>query len=225
MAPLIHRLLSNLSNNNLHLLRLPAQPPRKIHHAKPMQPLQKILHHPHPPLLHHPILRPPINRPRMRLAANLLKPSRSKQSRKIVRRLKINPQARRATHHQPIPLHHRRLRRRRVVVHPCGEVQVLHLDPPARFEIGVALLEEAGPVADPHDQHPAVDVVEGAFAAGGRVAAGAEAPGLFGVFDVEAAVRGHVVGLHGREIGAYDVGGGVLVCHVDGPDAGACADV
>lgn len=52
-----------------------------------------------------------------------------------------------------------------------------------------------------------------------------ESPYFVGVVDFEFAVRRHEGGLGGREIGADDLGGGVLVCEIDRPDPRARADV
>lgn len=90
------------------------------------------------------------------------------------------------------------------------------LDPAARDGGAEGLLVERAPVADAAVEAADVDVVEGL----GRIR-----PLELRVFDVEHAVWRHPHGLDGADVGADDLGGRVGVGHVDGPDAGAGADV
>ena len=91
----------------------------------------------------------------------------------------------------------------------------MHLDPTARAEAGERLAEIARPVAQADDHHAAVDVVELLV----------EGPVGFGIVDDEVAVWRHETWLDGGQVGTCNARVWVLVCKVDGPDAGAAADV
>lgn len=91
-----------------------------------------------------------------------------------------------------------------------------NLDVAAGLGVGIGLLEEEVPVGDAAEELADVDEVE---------VVGREGPGEADVVDFEAAVGRDPLGLDGRQVGAGDGGGGILVGHVDGPDAGAGAAV
>jgi len=90
------------------------------------------------------------------------------------------------------------------------------LEPAAGLEAAVGLAVDGDPVLEGAGEVADVDVVEGVFGVG---------PGLGGVVELELAVGRHPRGLDGREVDAGDFGVGELVGEVDGPDAGAGADV
>lgn len=94
---------------------------------------------------------------------------------------------------------------------------LLELEPAARLQVGVALAHEAVPVGDGAAQGADVDVV--------KVLVRAVDPLALGVVDVELCIGGHPGGLDGAEVGAKDVAARVLVGKVNGPDAGAGANV
>jgi hypothetical protein len=52
-----------------------------------------------------------------------------------------------------------------------------------------------------------------------------EDPFARAVIDQELAVGWHLLRLYRTEVGTYDVGGGMFVCEVDGPDTGTAANV
>jgi hypothetical protein len=83
--------------------------------------------------------------------------------------------------------------------------------------VGIALLGEAVPVQDGARQGADVDQVEVV----GRVVD----PVALGIVNVELCIWGHPGGLDGRQVCADDLGLWVLVGEVNGPDAGAGADI
>ncbi len=94
---------------------------------------------------------------------------------------------------------------------------LLEFEPAARSEMGVTLADEFVPVCYAAAEAPDVDEVKGL---GGTVD-----PFGFGVVDVELDVRGNPSGLDGTQVGAQDLSAGVLVCKVNGPDAGTSAKI
>ena len=88
--------------------------------------------------------------------------------------------------------------------------QLGQLDPPARLQDAVGLREDLGKVADGEEHEADVDEVE-------RVRP--VQPLELEVVDLERQVRRHPLGLHGRDVGPDDFGGGVAVRHLHRPDA------
>lgn len=115
------------------------------------------------------------------------------------------------------PLHRSRRAVARVVVAEDPGVVLLHLDPAAGPQVLHDLGVEARPVGRGAAEGAAVDVVE--------VLRGREGPARLEVVDVEFAVGGDPVRLDRGEVDAVDLGGGEFLGHVDGPDAGAAAEV
>lgn len=103
------------------------------------------------------------------------------------------------------------------VVAVRGRVGFLALHVAAGLEVGEGAGDDGAEVVEAAEQDAGVDVGE----VGGRV----EPVGLGGVVDEEVDVGGDGGGLDGREVGADDGGGGEELGHLDGPDAGAGADV
>jgi len=94
-------------------------------------------------------------------------------------------------------------------------IDLVQLDPAAGLEAVVDLAEESWPVADGGGHVADVDVV---------VALGL-CPVKLGIVDDEADVGGHPGWLDGAEVVSNDICAGIEVAEVDGPDAGASANV
>ena len=78
------------------------------------------------------------------------------------------------------------------------------------------LFEIFVPVGDTAEHFAGVDEIEAVFSVG---------PLHGHIVHLENAIRGHPVRLGWRKVGAGDLGVGEGVCHLDGPDTGAGADV
>lgn len=108
------------------------------------------------------------------------------------------------------------IERQRAIIALERGVGLEGLDPTARLQGGVGLLEELRPIADGADEVAHVDEVEGV---------GGPGPRQLGVVDLELAVGRDPVGLDGRQVGPEHLGARVLVGEVDRPDARPRADV
>ena len=87
----------------------------------------------------------------------------------------------------------------------------------ARFEVGEGGFQQISERGQAAEHHGRVDEVEGGVF---------PRPGRFGrVVDLEEEVRRDGGGLDGAEVGPRDGGAGVGVGHLEGPDAGAGADI
>lgn len=104
----------------------------------------------------------------------------------------------------PLPRLDERRRLERPIVRVRLGLVLLHLKPPARFQVLVGLPVETVPVADPAGHAAAVDEVK--FLVWGP------RPVALDVIDVELAVGRNPGWLDGAEVGADDFGTGELVC-------------
>lgn len=102
------------------------------------------------------------------------------------------------------------------ILGPRLQVDFHALDPPAGLESRKRLPVKPLPVVDPAEEVAHVDKVEDALA---------KCPVQLSIVDLERTVGRQPGRLHSRDVGANDLGGGKLVGHVDGPDAGAGADI
>lgn len=210
----IQHILLHLFQKRHHPLLVPPQHPRIQPQTRRRQHLNHILQKEIPnPLLPLP-LRPRPQRPLRLHVRHAHEPRLAQQLREPPRRGHVDARLRRRV--AAVPAGEGAVGRQAAVVAAERRRPLLALEPGAGLEGGVGGGEEGGPVAHGHAEHARVHEVE---------AARAEGPGFGGVVDDEGAVRGHVAGLDGREVGAGDMGGCVRRGEVDGPGAGAGADV
>ncbi|KAK1446696.1 hypothetical protein CCUS01_12223 [Colletotrichum cuscutae] len=214
MDILIRHILPHIHQQHLGVLSSPAQHLAKDLHRDTLHPLKVIRHLHGAQNLLVPPLRPRRRRYREPLLRNIMEPRVRHVPRVLKGRERVPPGLADPLEEVIVPPPQRRALER-----PVHGLEVddglLELDLAARVEVLVDLPKEFRKVKDGGAHIPAVDVVE--FLA--------KRPLVLGVVDFEMAVCRHVFRLDGAQVRAEDLRCRVPVGELDGPDAGACADV
>ena len=205
------------NQKHLNLRLTPSQDARKPRQAEALDAVEEVDLRPASNLLEPLVLRPRVQRDFIHALLDV------DEARLLVPALQLVRDPNRPTerHSRVVevagPLEEGKVRPHGAVVAERGGVGFLALHVTAGLEVLEGAGDDGAKVFEAAEQDAGVDVGE----VGGRV----EPVRLGGVVDEEVDVGGDGGGLNGREVGADDGGGREEVGHVDGPDAGAGADV
>ena len=212
----IPQILPHLGQQHLHFVLGPLQPPTQRAQADGLQPIGDHGLEIKPDLLEQRILRPLPNRQLHNLDLDRLKPGSLHAVPQPRRRPQIH-----AHRLQPGMDQVQQLAQRIALVH--GPVittrivqDILHLHPAAGLDVLIRTHHQAMPVLERRHTMPGVHEIE--------VVARVQ-PLALRIIHHEAHVRRHPGGLDGAQIDAQHLGAGIGIAHLDGPDAGAGAQV